>query len=207
MGFAASSYNRRHIVRDKQREETRRRVYRAALEIFRRDTVAGCRIDDIAQKADVSRGAFYFHFATKDDVLIELLREGELPVAEAILALTENVTIEKVLETVDEALAKFWENERTLLADVATVALRLYAVVDARDVQPVRTALAHRFRLAAARNELSPVLPPEVLSDFFLANSLSAMLAWCANPALGLPFVLNGVSQLFLDGARGRGTN
>lgn len=179
-------------------------MYRAALEIFRRDTVAGCRIDDIAQKAEVSRGAFYFHFATKDDVLIELLREGEAPVAEAITALPEDVPLEKVLEAVDEALAKFWENERTLLPDVTTVAMRLYAVVDARDVQPVRTALAHRFQLAAARGQLSPVLPPEVLSDFFLANSLSAMLAWCANPALGLPFVLNGVSHLFLEGARGK---
>ncbi len=179
-------------------------MYRSALEIFRRDTVVGCRIDDIAQKAEVSRGAFYFHFATKDDVLIELMRETEQPIAEAILALPEDTPLHKVLETVNEALAKFWENERTLLPDVATVALRLYAVADARDAEPVRTALAHRFRLAATRGQLSPVLPPEVLSDFFLANSLSAMLAWCANPALGLPFVLNGVSQLFLEGARGR---
>lgn len=189
-------------MRDKQREETRRRVYLAALEVFRRDGVAGCRIDDIAQKAEVSRGAFYFHFATKDDVLIELLREGEAPVAEAILAQPEDARLESVLEALDNALATFWENERTLLPDVATVALRLYAVVDARDAQPVRTALAHRFQLAAKRGELSPVLPPEVLSDFFLANSLSAMLAWCANPALGLPVVLNGVGHLFLEGAR-----
>ena len=196
---------KKNAVRDKQREETRRRVYRSALEIFRRDTVAGCRIDDIAQKAEVSRGAFYFHFATKDDVLIELLREGEAPVAEAVSALPQDATLVKVLETVDEALAKFWENERTLLPDVATVALRLYAVTDARDNELVRVVLAERFVLAAQRGELSAVLPPETLSDFFLANSLSAMLAWCANPALGLPFVLSGVSQLFLEGARGRG--
>lgn len=190
-------------MRDKQREETRRRVYRSALEIFRRDGVAGCRIDDIAQKAEVSRGAFYFHFATKDDVLIELLREGEAPVEEAITALPEDTKLEKVLEAVDEALAKFWENERTLLPDVTSVALRLYAAADARDAQPVRAALALRFKRAAERGELSPVLPPDTLSDFFLANSLAAMLAWCANPSLGLPFVLNGVSHLFLEGARG----
>lgn len=189
-------------VRDKQREETRRRVYRSALEIFRRDGVSGCRIDDIAQKAEVSRGAFYFHFATKDDVLIELLREGEAPVEEAITALPQDTKLDKVLQAVDDALAKFWENERTLLPDVTSVALRLYAQADAREVQPVRTALAHRFKLAAERGELSPVLPPETLSDFFLANSLAAMLAWCANPSLGLPVVLGGVSHLFLEGAR-----
>ena len=193
-------------MRDKQREETRRRIFRAALEIFRRDTVAGCRIDDIAQKAEVSRGAFYFHFPTKDDVLIELLREGERPVAEAIEELPIDTPLEKVLEAIGESLAKFWENERTLLPDVATVALRLTAVINDRSAEPVREALAKRFLLAAERGELSGVLPPEVLSDFFLANTLSAMLAWCGNPALGLPFVLNGVCQLFLTGARGTKT-
>ncbi len=191
-------------MRDKQREETRRRIFRAALVIFRRDTVVGCRIDDIAAKAEVSRGAFYFHFPTKDDVLIELLREGEQPVAEAINDLAEDTSLEKVLEAVGESLAKFWENERTLLPDVATVALRMTAVVSDRTAEPVREALAKRFLLAAQRGELSPVLPPEVLSDFFLANTLSAMLAWCGNPELGLPFVLNGVSHLFLHGAQGR---
>jgi AcrR family transcriptional regulator len=188
-------------MRDKQREETRRRIYRAALEIFRRDTVAGCRIDDIASRAEVSRGAFYFHFPTKDDVLIELLREGERPVADAINDLPQNASLAAVLEAIGLSLAKFWENERTLLPDVATVALKLTAVVIDRSAEPVREALAKRFLLAAERGELSAVLPPEVLSDFFLANTLSAMLAWCAQPELGLPFVLGGVCQLFLHGA------
>ena len=191
-------------MRDKQREETRRRIFRAALEIFRRDTVAGCRIDDIAAKAEVSRGAFYFHFPTKDDVLIELLREGEQPVAEAIDELPIDTPLEKIFEAIGESLAKFWENERTLLPDVATVALRLNANPAERDAEPVRAALARRFLLAADRGELSPVLPPEVLSDFYLANTLSAMLAWCGNPELGLPFVLSGVSHLFLHGAGGK---
>lgn len=180
-------------------------MFRAALEVFRRDTVANCRIDDIAQKAEVSRGAFYFHFPTKDDVLVELLREGERPVADAINELPQQSTLEQVLEAVNLALAKFWENERTLLPDVATVGLRLNASALERDGHPVRAALGKRFVLAAARGELSADLPPEVLSDFFLANSLSAMLAWCANPALSLPFVLGGVTHLFLHGARGRG--
>ena len=152
-------------MRDKQREETRRRIYRAALEVFRRDTVAGCRIDDIAAKAEVSRGAFYFHFPTKDDVLIELLREGERPVADAISELPLETSLEQVLEAIGLSLARFWENERTLLPDVAVVALKLTAVVIDRSAEPVREALAKRFLLAAERGELSGVLPPEVLPE------------------------------------------
>ena len=36
------------LLRDQRREQTRRRLYEAALEVFRRDEVASCRIDDIA---------------------------------------------------------------------------------------------------------------------------------------------------------------
>ena len=85
------------IVRDRQREETRRRLYVAALQVFRRDGVGNCRIDDIAKIAEVSRAAFYFHFPTKDDVLIELLRESEKPISEAIAALKNDTPVDKVL--------------------------------------------------------------------------------------------------------------
>lgn len=190
-------------MRDKQREETRRRVYLAALEVFRRDGVAGCRIDDIAQKAEVSRSAFYFHYPTKDDVLIELLRESERPVGKAVEELPLDTPFEKVLSTVAAAMADFWKDEPKLLIDVATVALRLNSVVMDREAEPVRGIVAERFRLAAARNELSPVLPAEVLSDFFLFNSLAAMVAWSASPGLDLEVALQGVAMLFLTGAAG----
>ncbi len=191
------------VVRDKQREETRRRVFLAALEVFRRDGVANCRIDDIAQRAEVSRGAFYFHFPTKDDVLIELLRESERPIAKAIDELPAGTGLDRVLDALADALADFWSKDRELLPDVATVALRMQAVVNDREAEPVRAALARRFESAAGRGELSGVLPPEVLSDFFLANALAAMLAWCAAPTLTLEVVLKGVVHLFLQGARG----
>jgi len=179
-------------------------VYLAALEVFRRDGVAQCRIDDIAQKAEVSRGAFYFHFPTKDDVLVELLRESEKPIAHAVNEQPANATMEQVLDALAEALAAFWSKERELLPDVATVALRMQALVNDREAEPVRAALAHRFTAAAKAGELSDVLPPEVLSDFFLANSLAAMLAWCATPTLSLDVVLKGVVHLFVTGARGK---
>lgn len=191
------------VVRDRQREETRRRLYNAALQVFRRDGVANCRIDDIAKIAEVSRAAFYFHFPTKEDVLIELLRESEKPISEAIAALKMDTPVDKVVEATADALARFWEHEPLLLPEVATVALRMNAVVTDREAEPVRAILSQHFTAAAARQELSPVLPPEVLTDFYLANCLAAMMAWSANPLLPLQQVLRGVAYLFLTGAHG----
>lgn len=191
-------------MRDKQREETRRRIYLAALEIFRRDGVAQCRIEDIAQKSEVSRGAFYFHFPTKDDVLLELLRESQKPMAAKLLELPKNAPLQTVLDTLSQEMAAFWEHDSKLLPDVAAVALRATNMVMDREGVPVRDQLGKLFVAAAERGELSEVLPPEVLADFYLSNALAAMMAWCANPMLPLETVLKGVSTLFLTGARGR---
>lgn len=188
-------------MRDKQREETRRRVYLAALDIFRRDGVANCRIEDIAVKAEVSRGAFYFHYPTKDDVLIELLRESEKPIAAALTELPDDTKLSVVLDTLAKALHGFWSNEAKLLPDVATVALKMTAVINDREAEPVRASLSRLFSAAAKRGELSDVLPSDVLADFFLCNALAAMMSWAGNPQLPLEMVLGGVTHLFLNGA------
>jgi len=190
-------------VRDKQREETRRRIYLAALDIFRRDGVAQCRIEDIATKAEVSRGAFYFHFPTKDDVLVELLRESQAPLIAKLVELPKNASLEVTLDTLSQGLAKFWENDSKILPDVASVALKTPSVVNDREGVQVREVLGKLFVQAAERKQLSDVLPAEVLADFYLSNTLAAMMAWCANPMLPLETVLKGVSTLFLTGARG----
>jgi AcrR family transcriptional regulator len=190
-------------VRDKQREETRRRIYLAALEVFRRDGVAQCRIEDIAKLSEVSRGAFYFHFPTKDDVLIELLRESQKPIAAKLLELPKTAKLDQTLETLSSEMAAFWEKDPKLLPDVASCALKMTSVVMDREGVPVRDVLGKMFVDAASRGQLSDVLPPEVLADFYLSNALAAMMAWCANPMLPLEVVLKGVSTLFLTGARG----
>jgi AcrR family transcriptional regulator len=45
-----------------------------ALREFREVGFAAAQIDRIARDAGVTRGTFYFHFAAKDDVLLELAR-------------------------------------------------------------------------------------------------------------------------------------
>ena len=192
-------------MRDKQREETRRKLYVAALEIFRRDGFTGCRIDDIAQKAEVSRAAFYFHFPTKDDVLLELVREAEAPVAQAMGELPPDTGLERALEVIVETTAKFWGNEPKLIVDALTTSLKHHALVLAdREAEPVRKVATAYFKRAAEHGELSTFIAPEVLTDFFLVNCFAAMLAWSANPsAMPLDVMLKGVIHLFLSGARG----
>src|SRR3984885_7871777 len=63
--------------RDAQRQQTRQKVYAAALAEFKRTGMAAADVGDIAAAAGVARGTFYFHFPTKENVLAELERHEE----------------------------------------------------------------------------------------------------------------------------------
>jgi AcrR family transcriptional regulator len=189
-------------MRDKQREETRRRLYLAALEVFRADGVAGCRIDDIAQKAEVSRAAFYFHFPTKEHVLVDFLAEAEAPAVRRLQELPASAPLEQVLITCAEGLAEFWQQEPKLLIDALTTSIKVTSVLEDRDSGAVRGLLAQRFKQLVQRGELATTLPAEVLSDFYNSYMLVALISWAGAPQTSLPDMLKASMQLFLQGAR-----
>jgi len=62
------------IDRFEQRKATRAKLVDAALRLFSTSGYEHATVDDISQAAGYSKGAYYFHFSTKDDVLLELLR-------------------------------------------------------------------------------------------------------------------------------------
>lgn len=56
-------------------EATRRKLLKSAQRIFARDGFEAARIEDIAAEAGHSRGAFYAHFAQKEDLFFALVEE------------------------------------------------------------------------------------------------------------------------------------
>ena len=189
-------------MRDRQREETRQRVFAAALDVFRREGVSQSRIDDIAKLAGVSHGTFYFHFPTKEDVLAELLDLSEQRIIRSLDALAPDAPAVAMLECFSVAMAREWQGDRRLFPDVAMVGLKLAAAGGpGRDAGGLRKVLAGRFARALERGSLASPMAPEVLADFFLANACAAALAWCGNPDAPLESVLSAVVHLFLNGA------
>ena len=115
-------------TRDRQREETRLRVFAACRSrSFDGDGVAQSRIDEIAKLAGVSHGTFYFHFPTKDDVLAELLDLSEQRITAAIESLAADAPTLELLECFSVAMAREWREDRSIFPDAAMVGLRLAA--------------------------------------------------------------------------------
>lgn len=63
------------LTRAGKKEETRKALIRSAASCFARVGFEASTIDMIAEDADFSRGAFYSHFSSKDEIFLLLLSE------------------------------------------------------------------------------------------------------------------------------------
>jgi AcrR family transcriptional regulator len=85
-------------VREARRLETRARLFDAALAEIGRSGLAAADVTAIANDVGVVRGTFYFHFPTKEHVLVELERNEEAKiVAELGDALADDGDLVSVL--------------------------------------------------------------------------------------------------------------
>lgn len=101
--------------RDRKKEETRQRIFKAAIKLFRERGFEAATVDEISEKADVAKGTFFNYFPRKESVLGYLseqrLQETEANAA-AILANAKPVR-EKLVEIYSHA-AGAYEEDRDL---------------------------------------------------------------------------------------------
>jgi len=159
--------------RARQRADTRERLFEAALAEFRSCGIAAAQIDRIAKAAGVVRGTFYFHFPTKDDVLIELQGRTEhqvlLQVAE--LRLARPPLIDVFLRTADALQHSVASVGST---DLVREMLSLY--VRRPETAPAgRNTMVDELRfhieIAQQRGELRQDLSAEQLALLFLTST------------------------------------
>ncbi len=71
-------------VGQERSERTRRRLVRAGAEMFRRNGYAQATLGDIARSAGVTKGALYFHFASKDELAEAVQQRGATLLGETV---------------------------------------------------------------------------------------------------------------------------
>ncbi|GAA0457755.1 TetR family transcriptional regulator [Paractinoplanes deccanensis] len=62
--------------RQRRREDTRQRLFEAAVELIAEQGFSATTVDDIALRAKVAKGTVYYNFKSKTDLFEELLRHG-----------------------------------------------------------------------------------------------------------------------------------
>lgn len=80
-------------------EERPRQILEAALAVFGEQGLAGARIDDIAERAGISKGTVYLYFASKDDLFREVLRDTFAEMLEIASAVEDTASAKADLKT------------------------------------------------------------------------------------------------------------
>jgi len=156
--------------RERSGDRTHRRLFETALAEFCRVGVERASIGRIAETAGVSRPTFYFHFPTKDHVLLELQWSLEEPIAARMEA----------AKTLDEALTTLVDGLVEALGALANPGVfaemvRIYTRHAARDAladQPhyLMRAVAARFVEAHSAGRLREGLDAERGTHLFLTS-------------------------------------
>jgi AcrR family transcriptional regulator len=167
--------------RARQRADTRERIFETALREFREVGFSAAQIDRIAKNAGIARGTFYFHFPTKDDVMLELARRINARIVRRVSSIVEaKPGLHDFLARVNDALID--EHGRVIEAGLHTEVLSLYIrrPYDFSDpslnVPTLTDELGGYLRVLADRGELHSGLTPEQLSVVIM-SSLFGVLA------------------------------
>jgi AcrR family transcriptional regulator len=169
--------------RDAQRQETRKRVYAAAVAEFRRVGMAAADVSVIVKEAGVARGTFYFHFPTKEHVLAELERHEEARLAaqlekflarphDLVGALAETV---RLMAQLERRVGKVLFREMLALHFSPNRPEALPGTDQWADY-PMMTLVVQAIGLARDRGETYPEADPLRTAQFFMLGLYAVLI-------------------------------
>ncbi|MFI6764866.1 TetR/AcrR family transcriptional regulator [Streptomyces sp. NPDC050355] len=134
---------RKRLSREESRQQTRHRLLAAAAELFAERGVNGTSVEQIAERAGYTRGAFYGNFEDKNALVAELLHDRTRRELEEVRSLTEGAA--SGADALDKLRA--WNRDRAQHLP-QWLALRMELVLYALRNDELRPLLAERELLA-----------------------------------------------------------
>ena len=109
------------MTKQARSEYTRLHLIRSAAELFDRNGFAGATLDDVSRAAGVTKGAFYFHFASKKELggAIQAEACGMLRSFVDKLTATESGAVQSLID-ITHMVARWLDSEPVIRASLRT---------------------------------------------------------------------------------------
>jgi AcrR family transcriptional regulator len=184
------------VTRAESKAQTRQRLLREAERLFREHGYAATSLEQIAEAAEVTKGAIYGHFASKEDLLLSAIEATPTP--------DYGATLNDLSRPLRERLAEFG---RTIAVDEntndkAAVAVSLeFVAALLRNPDALQRYLAdyeHRLNELAAADEEQPLPGTTPLQAWATGSALSLGLQIyrCIAPEILTPDVFERAYEL-----------
>lgn len=189
--------------------EGRQLILDAAARLFREQGYATTSLREIAGECGMKAGSLYYHFASKDEIVSEVLRLGVERVAEevrrAVMSLPPDADTDLVLYTAIHAhLWAFLE-----LQDYTSANVRIFSQVPQaiRDKHiPTRDAYErywHKLFQRCAKEGDIEASRDLRLARLFLFNALNGSLEWYRSGTASVEMLSRELTDIFLYGMTG----
>ncbi len=195
---------RKRLTREESRELTSQRLVDAARRLIARRGLDATSLEDIAEAAGYSRGAFYSNFKSKNDLFFEILRRDDERInAEFAVALDDASPLEKIRGRLREVYSALYDDSDSFM--VWTEA-RILSARDAKFRVKFATLIAERRKFVATiieyvlrRMGATPELPLEAMAMGFISLVEGVRLFGASCPSEMPAAVAQATLDLFTD--------
>jgi AcrR family transcriptional regulator len=183
------------MVRQARSEATRRRIISSAVELINEIGYPATGFCDIIERAEMTKGALYYHFDSKESLATAIIEEGSAHLVEAFRSITTSSApaLESIIHGVF-VVADLLSTDQ--IARGATQLLRAFGEFNdaaARTYDGWVTQMAESTRQAVAEGDLRADLDPQAVGETIVGLMLGAELL--ANATSGGADVLRRVAR------------
>lgn len=192
--------------RYKKKEKTRQEVLKAAGVLFEQKGFAATSVDDVAELANIAKGTFYYHFKSKDDLLIGLALEYHKEISADVVQRLENKEPPiDILRMVTRDIAVNTANNQETARMFYTVAFSLFGELCGEDFESNPYTLPNIFQkiieVAQDLGQISSSVKADELSIMLTGVFHQAQVTWLVlGEKRSLPEKVDSWITLWLEG-------
>ena len=194
----------RRLSREDSRDRTTQRLLDAARKLIAKRGLSDTSLEDIAEEAGYTRGAFYSNFSGKGDLFIELLRRDHAATNAQLRALRDDsLPLEDIHQRIRETYAQMyrtnesfmnWTEARMLAARDAKFRARLAVLLTER-----RAEVAELIEYIYGRMGIAPPLAATAVAMGFNSLFEGVKLNMLCSAGALTPADAESVLMLFVD--------
>jgi AcrR family transcriptional regulator len=171
--------------RERRREQTAEKLFRAAAELFARKGYAATTVEEITEAADVGKGTFFNYFPSKEHVLTYFVERQRGALHRHLLLARENKSeIVEILLSLADELVLAPSGSQHLARSLIAAFLGSVEVREriAREMGLGRKIIAEIIAMGIEAGALHSELAPAELARSFQQTLIGSVLLWSMGP-------------------------